>query len=603
MKHKIFLITMTMLATSALCFSQDIRTTEKTIGKDSVVIVKHNVMMPTNDGVRLATDVYHLKDATPRPTLVARTPYDKERFSKGNRPTDLERFIKAGYNIVIQDVRGRYASEGTFIPHANETSDGLNCFEWITQQDWSNGTIGTFGGSYVGGTQWLPARENPAALKTMIPEVTFSDMYEGNTHPGGVKVLHDLRWTVASILPDVIKRKEKAGEAVPNENELPDVSTVLEVLPVASHPMIQKYTPFYKEWLNHPTAGTYWDSISPNAGYSNITASAMNISGWYDIFIWGTLQNYRGMKDNGTGNGRHQKLIIGPWAHGNFSGKFPERDFGEQASSEAIDLDGIKLRWYNRWLKGEQNGIDTEDPVMIFVMGINQWRTEKDWPIPDTKYTEYFLHSSGTANTAEGNGSLSLVKPQDESSDIYVYDPMNPVPTIGGQVILPGENTWGPRDQQEIEQRKDVLVYTTPTLTDSVEVTGNITLRLFISSDAPDTDFAAKLVDVFPDGRAIILTNGILRTAYRNSFKQAEPMKKGEVYELNINMLATSNVFLPGHKIRLEVSSSNFPQFARNSNTGRSIAEESAEQYRKATNVIYHSAEHPSRLILPIIER
>lgn len=599
----LFGILFVWLVTCAVCTAQNVRTTEKVMGKDTVLVIQHDVMMPMRDGVQLATDIYRLKDAPSGPVLVARTPYNKVGFAKRNRPTDLARFLKAGYSIVIQDVRGRYASEGMFVPHAHETSDGIDCFEWITRQDWSNGVIGTMGGSYVGGTQWLPARENPAALKTMVPEVTFSDMYEGNTHPGGVKVLHDLRWTAASILPDAVQRRKRAGEVVPIAQELPDVSTVLDVLPLASHPMIQQYTPFYKEWLNHPTAGAYWDSISPNTGYSHITAPAMNISGWYDIFIWGTLQNYRGMKESGSGNGRFQKLIIGPWAHGDFSGRFPERNFGQQASSEAIDLDGIKLRWYDRWLKGVSNGIETEDPVLLFVMGIDQWRTEKDWPLPDTRYTEYYLHSDGTANTSAGNGSLSSTKPLNEPEDTYVYDPMNPVPTIGGQVILPGENTWGPRDQQEVEQRQDVLVYTTPTLTDSVEVTGNVSLRLFVSSDAPDTDFAAKLVDVFPDGRAMILTNGILRARYRNGFKQAELMKEGEVYELNINLLATSNVFLPGHRIRLEVSSSNFPQFARNSNTGGTIVEESAEQYRKATNVIHHSAIYPSRLILPVIKR
>jgi putative CocE/NonD family hydrolase len=354
--------------------------------KDTTVVIEKNVMVQMRDGVRLATDIYRSNGAAPSPVLISRTPYNKDRPWMDN----VERFVKAGYVVISQDVRGRYASEGDFNPHANETKDGVDMFAWAAKQPWSNGVIGTFGGSYLGGTQWLPARENPPALKAMVPEVTFSDMYEGNTHPGGVKVLHDLRWAVGMI-PDVIRRKKAAGEDVPASQELPDVNTVLNELPVAGHPMIKKYGSFYHEWLNHPTAGAYWDNISPSAGYRNITAPALNISGWYDIFIWGTLQNYRGMKDRGGSAiaRNNQKLIIGPWTHMNFTGRFQERNYGAESSSNAIDMNAIKLRWYDRWLKGIENGIDKEDPVMIFVMGIDKWRTEKDWPLPDTKYRRY----------------------------------------------------------------------------------------------------------------------------------------------------------------------------------------------------------------------
>lgn len=561
-----------------------------------------NVMVPMRDGVQLATDIYRPENAAPLPALIARTPYNKNGMNE--RYPEIKRYIEAGYIVIVQDVRGRYASQGDFNPHFNETRDGVDMFAWVASQPWSNGVVGTFGGSYLGGTQWLPARENPPALKAMVPQVTFSDMYQGNTHPGGAKVLHDLRWAVGMI-PDVISRLRARGEDVPADEDLPDVNTVLTDLPLAGHPMIKKYGSFYDEWMNHPTQSAYWDSISPSAGYSNITAPAMNISGWYDIFIWGTLQNYQNMKkEGGSAIARNnQKLIIGPWDHGNFSGIFPERQFGEASSSDAIDLTGIKIRWYDHWLKGIDNGIDTEDPVLIFTMGTDEWRTEKDWPLPGTQYRPYYLHSRGKANTLNGDGTLSTQKPAGEPFDEYTYDPMNPVPSVGGQVILPGPNTSGPRDQQEVEQRPDVLVYSTPVLEKPVEVTGPIELRLFISSSAPDTDFTAKLVDVYPDGRAMILTNGIFRARYHNSFEKAELLEPEKVYELNINLLATSNVFKPGHRIRLEVSSSNFPQFNRNSNTGENIAQETAEEYCPAVNRVYHSAEHASHLILPIIER
>jgi putative CocE/NonD family hydrolase len=351
--------------------------------------------------------------------------------------------------------------------------------------------------------------------------------------------------------------------------------------------------------------GDFWLPSSPNAGYDQISVPALNISGWYDIFLWSTFQNYRGMqRRGGTEVARqNQRLIIGPWTHANFSGSFPEREFGPGASSAAIDLPGIHLRWFDRWLKEVDNGIDQEPPVMIYVMGIDEWRSESDWPLPDTQYRPYYLHSRGQANTLHGNGTLSTEAPGDEPPDVYLFNPLRPVPTVGGQVILPGSNAMGPRDQREVELRDDVLVFSTPTLDRPVEVTGPIEVHLFVASSAPDTGFTGKLVDVYPDGRAMILTEGILRARYRNSFTEPELVKPGQVYELRLNLWATSNVFLPGHRIRLEISSSNFQRFDRNSNTGGDISKESADQYQIAVNRIFHDTAWPSRLILPIIKR
>lgn len=564
------------------------------------VLIEQNVMVPMRDGVKLATDIYRLKTLEKGPVLISRTPYNKE-----NVWLDHLAFVQAGYVVVVQDVRGRYASEGVFTPHRQETDDGVDCFAWAAVQPWSNGNIGTFGGSYLGGTQWLPARRNPSGLKAMIPEVTFSDLHEGCTHQGGAKVLHDLRWVAADIVADSIRRRRAAGEKISENVSRPDVDTVLNILPLAGHPAIREFAPFYSEWIEHPAAGEFWEKMSPNSGYKNITVPALNISGWYDIFIWGTLQNYRNMKQQGGSPvaRNNQKLIIGPWTHMNFTGIFPERNFGLSAHSDSINLTGIKMRWFDHWLKGVANGIDREDPVMIFVMGIDQWRTEKAWPLPDTQYHRVYLHSGGGANSIAGDGVLSRTPPEAETADSFSYDPMNPVPTVGGQVILPGENSMGPRDQREVEKRNDVLVYSTPVLTQAVEVTGDIKLKLFIASSALDTDFTAKLVDVYPDGRAMILTDGILRTRYRESATAEKFMEPGKIYALTVDLQATSNVFLPGHQIRLEVSSSNFPKYSRNSNTGGIIAKESAEQYRTAVNQILHDREHPSHLILPIIKR
>ncbi len=418
-------------------------------------------------------------------------------------------------------------------------------------------------------------------------------------------MLHDLRWVVAAIVPAEIERRIARGEKVLESDTPLDVDGALTELPLATHPLIREYAAFYLDWLAHPTADDFWLPSAPRAGYDQISVPALNIGGWYDIFLWSTFQNYMGMKQRGGTEEarRNQRLIIGPWTHGNFSGSLPEREFGWGGSSVAIDLPGIHLRWFDRWLKDVDNGIDQEPPVMIFVMGIDEWRSEADWPLPDTQYRPYYLHSSGGANTLHGDGTLSTVPSGDEPSDVYLYNPLRPVPTVGGQVILPGGNAMGPRDQRDIELRDDVLVYSTPVLEQAVEVTGPIELRLFVSSSAPDTDFTGKLVDVYPDGRAIILTEGILRARYRNSFTDPELMEPGTVYELRLNLWATANVFLPGHRIRLEISSSNFPRFDRNSNTGGVIASESRDQYQPAINRIFHDAAHPSHLILPLIFR
>jgi putative CocE/NonD family hydrolase len=569
-----------------------------------MIVIEKNVMVPMTDGVRLATDVFRLQEAPPSPVLLVRTPYGKDQMIIGGSESfDILRAVLAGYVVVAQDVRGRYGSDGEFEPNVNETSDGVDMIAWAAAQPWSSGVVGTFGGSYLGSTQWLPAQENPPALKAMAPAVTPSDMHEGCCYQGGANVLHGLRWVVESIAPDELGRRAALDPATTEPAPL-DLWATLTELPLGSNPLIGDAAPFYLERLAHPTPGEYWRAISPNGGYEHITAPALNIGGWYDLFQWGTFQNFQHMRRTGGDPARaNQRVIIGPWTHTDFSGSFPDREFGPTASAAAIDLIGIQLRWFDRWLRGFDNRIDSEPPVMIFVMGIDQWRTETDWPLPDTQYRPYYLHSGGEANSLRGDGTLTTAPPGDEPSDVYLFNPLRPVPSAGGQLLLPGATSMGPRDQREVEVRDDVLVYTGTVLEQPIEVIGPIELRLWASSSAPDTDFTGKLVDVHPDGRAIILTDGILRGRYRNSLSAPELMEPGTPYEFSLNLWATANVFLPGHRIRLEVASSNFPKFDRNSNTGGGITTETADQYQPAVNRILHDQNHPSRLILPIIER
>ncbi|MGM9798924.1 MAG: CocE/NonD family hydrolase [Parabacteroides sp.] len=557
---------------------------EKALGGDSVMVIYTNVMTPMRDGVKLASNIYRLKGADRQSVLVNRTPYGKDA-RRGNQ--EIEHFVKSGYTVVVQDVRGRYNSEGEYYPFVNETDDGVDLFTWIASQPWCDGNIGTFGSSYHGATQWLPARKSPEAVKTMIAEVTFSDMYEGTAYQGGAKVLHDLSGAVNNIIPSDMKRRG-------NNEQTASLTEVLNTLPMTSHPLLQGCKGFYIDRLNHPTPSIYWEQMSANAGYDGVKVPVMNISGWYDIFLWGTIQNYMNMRKHGGSElaRNNQRLILGPWHHGHKSGVFPDVDFGEKASENYINLSDIKRRWYDHWVRGIENGIEDEAPVMYFTMGSNEWHTAKEWPLPETQYRPMYLSD---------NRTLSWTEPVETSSDSYTYDPMNPVPTVGGQVL--GVASPGPYDQSEIEKREDVLVYTSPVLDKAVEVTGMVELKLYISSSALDTDFTGKLVDVYPDGRAIILTEGILRARYRNGMTTPQLMDPGKIYELDVNLWATSNVFLPGHRIRLEVSSSNFPRFNRNSNSGGNIANEPKEEYRPAVNTVYHSPQYTSRLILPIIER
>jgi putative CocE/NonD family hydrolase len=339
-------------------------------------------------------------------------------------------------------------------------------------------------------------------------------------------------------------------------------------LPLKNSPELDGLAPYYNDWLSHPSYDDFWRSIAPRECYERITAPALNMGGWYDLFLKGTMANYLGMKQNGGSEGARslQRLVIGPWAHGPLTGWFPERSYGTLSGTEASDITGQQLRWFDHLLKGEDNGVREEMPVRIFVMGANAWREEPDWPLPDTQFVDYFLHSSGQANTASGDGVLTTDSPSDAATDIYLYDPRNPVPTHGGASFLPGlfiGANAGPRDQREVERRSDVLCYTTPPLETPLEVTGPLEAVVHVSSSAPDTDFTAKLVDVWPDGRAENLADGIIRARYRESLSEPSLMEPNQVYEVRIDLVATSNLFAPGHRIRLEISSSNFPRFDR----------------------------------------
>lgn len=348
------------------------------------------------------------------------------------------------------------------------------------------------------------------------------------------------------------------------------------------------------------------DALSMKGKYDRITTPTLHIGGWYDLFLQGTIDNFVNMRsEGGSPEARQSKLIIGPWQHLDHGHIVGEADFGEEANSASVDLAGLQLRWFDHYLKGNETGISSEAPIRLFVMGENVWRDEQEWPLSRTQYINYYLHSHGNANTLHGDGVLSTNPPDSESPDSYTYDPLDPVVTKGGAIMILPDFNGGVFDQREVESRGDVLVYSTPELEEDTEVTGPVTVRFWASSSARDTDFIARLVDVHPDGYARNMTDGIIRARFRNAGKGEEPslLEPGKAYLYEIDMWSTSNVFKKGHRIRLDITSSCFPRWDRNPNTGHDFGEDQEKDVVVARQTVHHDADHPSMIVLPIIPR
>ncbi|MBI2206475.1 MAG: CocE/NonD family hydrolase [Candidatus Rokubacteria bacterium] len=576
------------------------------------LVVERDVPVPMRDGTTLYADVYRPEGSGRHPVILLRTPYNKALPRVAYQQLDPMRAASRGYALVVQDTRGRFASEGDFSCFANEIDDGFDTVEWAAREPWSDGNVGMYGASYMGATQWLAALARPPHLKCIVPMITASDYHEGWAYQGGAFQLgFNMSWTLANlVLPNLAHWKLTPDEVKTLRGELIEAVDRMcgpfERLPLKNYPTLRKHrlADYYDDWLEHPEDDAYWRQWNVEARHAEITVPALNIGGWHDIFLGGTLRNYMGMRrQGGTPASRNQRLIIGPWVHGllwpNVNG---DVDYGVLSQGLAIDLDGILLRWFDHWLRGIDTGLLAEPPVKLFVMGDNAWRDESDWPLSRAVDTRFHLHGGGRANSSNGDGRLDASAPAAEASDHYLYDPRNPVPTRGGalccwQAALPS----GAYDQRPVEARPDVLVYTTAPLTAPVEVIGPVTVKLWASSSAPDTDFTAKLVDVDPTGFARNLTDGIVRARYRESTARASLIEPGRVYEYTIDLWATANVFRTGHRIRLEISSSNFPRFDRNPNTGHALGADA--ELRPAMQTIRHDATHPSHVVLPIVPR
>ncbi len=591
-------------------------------------VVARNVMVPMRDGVRLATDIYFpARGGAPLegkfPAILERTPYNKDRSGPGWAPY----FTSRGYVCISQDTRGRYGSEGVWHMMTDDPNDGFDTASWIVKQPWSDGGFATLGTSYVGGTQHALALSNPPGLKAMVPVDAVSNAGYHGMRNGGAFELRFLNWIFLNAAGGSRASRDPGTRAV-LEAANRQVREYLANLPVRKGATPLRLAPEYEDWLVHAMGhgenDAYWKQpgfgvVDQIGRYKDIPVYL--IGGWYDSWGLQTTMSYMALARSKRSP---QKVILGPWIHGaHTQSAHGQVDFGKTA---AIDGQAFRLRWFDRWLKNTANGVENDAPVKIFVMGGGTgakgedgrlqhggaWRDEREWPLARTRFTPYYLHADGL---------LSSDKPREAAGrTTYDFDPSNPVPTIGGNISSAvgimlqgawdqkcGEHIWNCRDSLPLSARRDVLVFQTEPLTADVEVTGPIEVKLWISSSAPDTDFTAKLLDVYPPSRDwpggfdLLLGDGILRARFRNSLEKAELMKPGEVYPITIKLYPTSNVFQAGHRIRVDISSSNFPRFDLNPNTGEPLNQH--RSLRKAVNTIHHDAARASHILLPVIPR
>ncbi|HUU27647.1 MAG TPA: CocE/NonD family hydrolase [archaeon] len=570
-----------------LVTATELRAAEKLLFR---VKAEFDIKVPMRDGTLLSTDVYRPDTSGAFPVLLMRTPYNN--FDPGTGYYFAER----GYTVVLQDVRGKYDSEGSFYPLSNEAADGYDTQTWCGTRAWSNGKVGTFGGSYVGATQWLPASLANEHLVCMFPTVAASNYYQHWMYDGGVFALSfNTMWGALSV-------SARVGQDM--DAQPIDWPSCFRTLPVGDIPdVLGRNVPWFAEWLNHPLYDDYWKAWNVSEKYEKIKVPAFNLGGWYDVFIKGTLENFTGMRRRGATQSSREgaRLVVGPWFHTSSSRtQLGQIDFGPQAG---LDERELHLRWFDYWLKGEQNGLDKEAPVKLFFMGENIWHEFDSWPPAGTETREFYFHSQGQANSLAGNGTLDTSPPRKkEPPDSYSYDPADPVPSLGGNDCCRETiNPQGPYDQRAIERRDDVLVYTSRPLSESLRVIGELELKLWAASSAVNTDFTAKLVDVHPDGRAFNISSGILRAPFKDGFDRWSELAPGKPYELTITLRPTANVFLAGHRIRVEISSSDFPRFARNLNTpGANISEKTGMAI--ARQQVFHDPRQLSRILLPVLK-
>ena len=576
----------------------------------------HVEQVPMRDGVPLATEVYLPRQSGNYPVVLTRSPYTRGSLAAGSNCDNprLTELARRGYVGLNQDARGRYRSGGAFDPFQQEGGDGYDTVEWAAEQPWSDGRVGIFGASYVGVTTLQAAAHAPPHLVTAVAEITASDYHDNWTYVNGAFDLHlNQGWTLAFFLADSYRRslygsgfslqeidRRVAARMEAGRRDL--LSKWVWMLPLNSMPAFREDAPYYYDWLAHPDYDSYWRQVDIEQRYADITVPVLHTGGWYDVFAVGTVRNFVGMRANGGSPAARNgtKLVMTCCGHTRAQGLI-----GWGPEAQTFDA-ALTNRWFDHYLKGVDNGIDREPDVQLFVMVPPDSGTDAggfylaadEYPLPQAQPIRFHLGSGGRANTRHGDGTLSREAPAGPP-DRFVYDPADPVPTMGGNLCCGDFLLRGAVDQSDIELRDDVLVYTSEPLAEDLVVIGPVTVRLWASSTARDTDFTAKLVDVHMDGIAHNVLDRIVRARYRNGSKSAPSLiTPGETYEYTIPLGDTATVFRRGHRIRLEVSSSNFPHFDRNLNTGHPLGQDAAMV--TATQTIFHDAAHPSYVELPV---
>lgn len=555
----------------------------------------YHTRIPMRDGIKLSADIYFPSGSGPFSTILARTPYDNSMYLASGR-----QWANQGFVFVAQDCRGRYDSEGEWEPFFNEPNDGRDTLSWIVSQPWSNKKVGMIGASYGGWVQWLAAPDAGDTLTAMVPMVAPPNPFLNVLYTNGALTFGMGNW---ALLMDG-RTNQLFGKELTGYDYVAEVHNVnknMWRLPLVDFDeFCSRKIPWWKEWVRHDTYDDYWKRIGYQDKFDHISAPALNITGWYDVQLIGPVMNFAGMVKNGkTSESREQKLLIGPWGHA-VNRKLEVRDFGPEA---VINLGSVVRRWFDYWLNGIDTGLMDEAPIRLFVMGTNHWQDEWEWPLARTQWTNYYLHSQGKAQSLGGDGRLNIEIPETEPQDKYDYNPANPVLNVASETFagMGSESLVFPGDLQDMHRRPDVLIYETPPLEEGLEIIGPVTLELYASSSAPDTDWVARLSDVFPDGTAWALCGTILRARFRESLEKPELLESGKIYKYTLEFWPTANHFFKGHRIRLDITSSAFPTFDRNLNTAEHNG--TSTQMQVAHQTIYHTKDHPSHVVLPIIPK
>ena len=570
------------------------------------LIVEKNVDMPMADGVRLRADIYRPATDARHPVLLQRTPYNKELWPITALTLDPLRAAAAGYAVVIQDVRARWASEGeVFFPYRDERADGHDSVAWCAAQDFSTGKVGCYGLSYMGGTSWLAAQSGHPALGAISPTTAPHDFWRNHFWRGGALNLGTLAmWALRVIGPAALIRSRPEPLFAPLAELIDDVDGFAEILatvPLDDFPPAQhgaaSFVPFFFEFLRHPTPDDWTASMlfTDASAHAQVQVPSLIIAGWHDLLLAADLEHFAGMRAYGGSDlaRRHTRLVIGPWSHGMFQNVVGDVDFGMRANGLFLDmkedLTRMQLRWFDHWLKGLDNGVRDEAPVKLFVQGVNRWRDEDSWPPQRAVAVSWYLQADG--------GLARLVPLADAPPSSYVYDPNDPCPTCGGNLLMPAQYKSGPVDQGVLLLRRDVLCFTSSPLPEDIEIAGPVRAELFAATSGPDSDWMVKLCEVRADGSTINICDGVVRACLRDG-RTRRLLEPGAVACYDIDLWSTAIVIKAGHRLRVLVTSSDFPRYDRNPNTGE--LPHQARRLEPALQRIFHDPARASRLILPL---